>query len=132
MDKVNLVRVYTKSNKIISSNKFYEVPEEYRKNRKNLNMGISEALFANAVILVEGESERILFDAILSLKYPNYEVLGGYILVVDGIEFNRYIEILYKLNIKCIVKTDNDIKKSTQDNEKIQYDKLGLQELTKY
>lgn len=41
---------------------------------------------------------------------PKYECKGRYILQVDGVAFKTYYEILNKLGIKCLIKTDNDLK----------------------
>ena len=56
MDNVNLVRIYS-DRKINGISTFYKVPENYEKARKMLNRCLSEAIFANKVLLVEGPSE---------------------------------------------------------------------------
>lgn len=109
MNNVNLVRIYNET-KIDSASTFYEVPIEYEKNRKMLNRGLSEAIFADRVLLIEGPSEQILFEKILSVISPFYESNGGYMLVVDGIKFPKYREILSKLCIHHAIKTDNDLR----------------------
>lgn len=109
MDQVNLVRIYN-SNKINSASIFYEVPKEYKNLRLKLNKELSEAIFADRVLLVEGPSEEVLFSRVLRAVNPCYEIQGIYILPVLGINFKRYIDILHALNISCIVKTDNDLR----------------------
>lgn len=109
MDQVNLVRIYN-SNKINSASVFYEVPKEYKNLRLKLNKELSEAIFADRVLLVEGPSEEVLFSRVLRAVNPCYEIQGIYILPVLGINFKRYIDILHALNICCIVKTDNDLR----------------------
>ena len=109
MDQVNLVRIYN-SNKINSASIFYEVPKEYKNLRLKLNKELSEAIFADRVLLVEGPSEEVLFSRVLRAVNPCYEIQGIYILPVLGINFKRYIDILHALNICCIVKTDNDLR----------------------
>lgn len=116
MNNVNLVRIYNET-KIDSASTFYEVPTEYEQNRKMLNRGLSEAIFADRVLLVEGPSEQILFEKVLSVVKPFYESEGGYILVVDGVKFKKYISILYKLKIQSAVKTDNDLRSVEGKNE---------------
>lgn len=108
MDHVTLIRVFSKQ-QITSSSRFYEVPEDYQKNKKMLNRSLSEALFAEKVLLVEGPSEQLLFDKVLSWKDPYYETKGIYILSVNGISFINYLSILNDLGISYTVKTDNDI-----------------------
>lgn len=109
MDNVSLVRIYSDTF-ITSASYFYTVPKDYEKNRKMLNRCLTEAIFANKVLLVEGPSELILFEKILSVVYPFYEVDGIYILSVEGLGFERYAAILDALNIIKIIKTDNDLR----------------------
>ncbi len=109
MDTVNLVRIYNKT-RIDSASTFYKIPSEYEKSRKMLNRGLSEAIFADRVLLVEGPSEQMLFEKVLSSVSPFYEAEGGYILCVDGIRFTSYLPILRELNIHFAVKTDNDLR----------------------
>lgn len=118
MDDVNLIRVY-KTTTIDSASCFYNVPEDFETNRKMLNRYIAEAIFANKVLLVEGPSELMLFDRILSYISPYYEANGNYILAVNGVGFSRYCKILSSLKIDWIVKTDNDLhsKKNTTSSD---------------
>ena len=110
MDNVNLVRIYSER-KVTSVSTFYKVPDAYEKNRKMLNRFLSEAIFADRVLLVEGPSEQLLFEKVLSVINPFYESEGIYILSVGGIGFREYFEILERLEILCIIKTDNDLRK---------------------
>ena len=123
MNQVNLVRIYN-SNKINSASIFYEVSKEYKNLRLKLNKGLSEAIFADRVLLVEGPSEEVLFSRVLRAVNPCYEIQGIYILPVLGINFKRYIDILHALNICCIVKTDNDLRRIKGKTKK--YSLLGL------
>lgn len=123
MNQVNLVRIYN-SNKINSASIFYEVPKEYKNLRLKLNKGLSEAIFADRVLLVEGPSEEVLFSRVLRAVNPCYEIQGIYILPVLGINFKKYIDILHALNICCIVKTDNDLRGIKGKTKK--YSLLGL------
>lgn len=108
MNNVTLIRVFA-NRKVTSNSYFYKVPEEYQENKKMLNRLLSEALFANRVLLVEGPSEQLLFDKVLSYKEPYYEAKGIYILTVNGISFTNYQPILKNLGISYAIKTDNDI-----------------------
>lgn len=108
MNDVTLIRIFAEKT-VISKSAFYQVPSEYQQNKKMLNQLLSEAIFANRVLLVEGPSEKLLFDRILTYKMPYYETKGIYILVVNGISFRNYKPILDKLGIYCVIKTDNDI-----------------------
>lgn len=109
MDDVNLVRIYS-DRKVNGISAFYKVPEDYEKTRKMLNYCLSEAIFANKVLLVEGPSEYILFNKILSVMHPLYEADGIYILPVNGVRFKIYSSILCKLKIFNAIKTDNDLR----------------------
>lgn len=109
MNEVNLVRIYS-NRKVNGNSSFYKVPVKYEKTRKMLNQGLSEAIFANKVLLVEGPSEYILFNKILSVMHPFYESEGVYILPIDGIGFQTYCSILKELAIFTVIKTDNDLR----------------------
>lgn len=128
MDNVNLVRIYNDKT-ITGASVFYQVPNEFNSYKKGLNRFLSEAIFSNKVLLVEGPSELTLFEKILSSVYPNYGVEGVYILPVNGVGFSIYRLILQKLHIMTIIKTDNDLKKvSTTSN---QYVALGFSRCNK-
>lgn len=108
MDDVTLVRLYN-ANKIVASSECYTVPEEWKSAKKKLNRELSWAIFADTVLLVEGESECILFERVLAEIDPYYESKGIYVLSVEGIGFKAYVNILSALKIKFVIKTDNDI-----------------------
>lgn len=110
MDNVNLIKLY-KECKVTGKSHVYVVPPEYKKMKQKLNQNLAEAIYADYVLLVEGPSEKVLFDRILVDKCPKYESLGGYILEVDGINFREYYSVLKALGISIIAKTDNDIQK---------------------
>lgn len=128
MDNVNLVRVYS-GKKIGTKSIFYKVPQEYINKKKMLNRFLSEAIFAINVLLVEGPSEYVLFNKVLSVINPDYEVDGVYILPVNGISFDAYRDILLALGIKTIIKTDNDIKKNNWTGN---YSVIGFSRVNKY
>jgi len=110
MDDVNLIKLF-KSCEVVGKSYVYKVPETYMTLKQKLNQNLAEAIYADYVLLVEGPSEKILFERIMREKCERYESLGGYILEVDGINFKEYYKVLVALGIKVIVKTDNDIKK---------------------
>lgn len=128
MDNVNLIRIYNET-KVDSLSVLYRVPDNFKTQRKKLNQGLSEAVFSDKVLLVEGPSEEILFDKILSTINPFYEAEGIYILPVNGFGFREYFEILNKLKIKNIIKTDNDLRKIPK---KELYSVLGLYRINDY
>ena len=116
MDNVNLIKLY-KEKKIIAKSHCYKVPPEYIHLKQKLNQNLAEAIYADTVLLVEGPSEKILFERILKEKCEKYESFGGYILEVEGINFKEYYEVLKKLGIKIIIKTDNDLKLNKNKRE---------------
>lgn len=128
MDQVNLVRIYNED-KIVSKSVLYTVPAKFKSQRKMLNRGLVEAIFADKVLLVEGPSENVLFGKVLSELNPFYEADGIYILPVGGFGFKPYYQILDALQIENIIKTDNDLRK-IKGKEK--YSVLGFSRLNDY
>lgn len=123
MDNATLIRVYSQD-KTDCESYLYKVNNEFSTIKKELNEALSTALFSDRVLLIEGPSEKVLFEKLLSVVHPEYELEGGYLLLVDGIKFKPYFDTLKGLNILPIVKTDNDLK-SKRDN-KICFDVIGL------
>ena len=123
MDETQLIRINNNSNSK-SFSYLYKVPKEYKTLKKKLNKGLSESLFYNEVLLVEGASEYVLFEAVLLKVTPNYETLGKFLLQTDGINFKPYVELYKKLQIKYFIKTDNDLK--LKKNKPYTYDLIGL------
>ncbi|WP_100010103.1 ATP-dependent nuclease [Lentibacillus sediminis] len=111
MDNANLIKLFKENTQIIGRSYVYKVPEKYKTLKQKLNQNLAEAIYADVVLLVEGPSEKTLFERILNEKCERYESFGGYILEVDGINFSEYYKVLTELGIKVIVKTDNDLKK---------------------
>lgn len=120
MNNVQLVRIFH-SPRIDSASCFYKVPSEFEKSRKMLNRYLAEAIFANKVLLVEGPSELVLFEKVLSSIVPFYESDGIYILTVNGVGFRKYCDIFNKLGIKWIIKTDNDFRSIHNSNDYVSY-----------
>lgn len=122
MDAASLIRIYSQD-KIKCSSFIYKVEDGYKNIKKQLNKFLVTAIFTEKVLLIEGPSERILFEKILSEVKPEYELEGAYILEVFGINFKKYRDILTALNIKVYVKTDNDLKGKRGSNK---YDLIGI------
>jgi len=124
MDNASLIRIYSKGT-IDCESYIYRVDDEYKNVKKELNRSLSTALFAEKVLLVEGPSEKVLFEKILEEVHPTYELDGGYILDVSGIKFKPYLKVLKKLNIDVVVKTDNDLK--AKKGQPKMFDLIGIQ-----
>ena len=121
MDDTQLIRISHSG--ISTSNSYhYNVPEDYKFIKRRLNKDLSQAVFYNNALLVEGGSEYQLFQTVLSHTNPNYEIDGNFIMQVDGINFQPYVELFKGLGIRYVVKTDNDLKK----NPIGKYDILGI------
>jgi putative ATP-dependent endonuclease of OLD family len=123
MDNASLIRIYSKD-KINCESHIYHVEGNYRQVKKELNKSLATALFAERVLLVEGPSEKVLFEKILEKIHPTYELDGSYLLDVSGINFEPYVTVLRGLNIMPIVKTDNDLK-AKRGQPKL-FDLIGL------
>lgn len=123
MDNTRLIRVHSKE-KINCSSYLYNIDDTYQNVKKKLNRSLGAALFAERVLLIEGPSEKTLFEKVLSEVEPDYELDGGYILEVGGTYFHHYVNALKNLKIDYIIKTDNDLK--SKANKKNKYELLGL------
>lgn len=80
----------------------------------------AESFFADVILLVEGPSEEMFYRALAKQLGIDINQLNMHILKVDGIAFNVYIKILNSLEIPCVVRTDNDIFK-IKDSEDRRY-----------
>ncbi len=108
---VNIIRIDKKNNQATSNSSVYTLPEEYNSLKNILQKDLSEALFCKKVLLVEGYSEKILFEYILDKKIKDIERRAEiYILNIIGVGFKSYYDFLKKLNIDVRLKTDNDLK----------------------
>jgi putative ATP-dependent endonuclease of the OLD family len=71
---------------------------------------VLEFVLSNKVILVEGDAEFILFDALYK-KQPGNSTLekdGVHVISVGGTSFKRYLDLAKLLGIKTAVVRDND------------------------
>jgi len=123
MDDASLIRIFSED-RVQCASHIYKVDEDYKEIKKELNRSLATALFANKVLLIEGPSERVLFEKVLDETYPTYELEGGYILEVDGVKFKPYYKVLRELKIGTIVKTDNDLK--AKRGQATHFDLIGL------
>lgn len=118
MDKATLIRIHS-TDKLYCNSYLYIVDDNFSNQKKELNESLTTALFADRVLLIEGPSEKVLFEKVLSVVNPNYELQGGYILQVDGIKFKPYFKTLTALGIRSIVKTDNDLRETTKQGTSV-------------
>lgn len=128
MDNARLLRIYS-SDKIKCSSYMYSLDDEFKSDKKKLNKEFCNALFSERVLLIEGPSEKVLFEKVMNEINGQFELDGGYILQVNGTYFKTYFKALNGLNIKKVVKTDNDLKKvKGKQNE---YELLGINRCNK-
>ena len=86
----------------------------------------AEVFFADVVFLVEGQSEVLFYKALarqLDLELDRYNIS---ILMVDGVGFATYINLLKVLEIPFVVRTDNDVFKVPR-TDPARYRLAGLQ-----
>jgi len=74
-----------------------------------LNIIPAEAFFAGVVLLVEGPSEELFYKALAKALEIDLDRLNISVLMVNGVGFLPYVSLLKSLNIKYVVRTDNDI-----------------------
>ncbi|MGL5751476.1 MAG: ATP-dependent nuclease [Paraclostridium sp.] len=103
-----LIKLISDGN-IIGKSVYYKIPDEYQYLKNKMTDDLTEAIFAKKVLLVEGPSEKQLFDKVLSTLNKDYEIDNKIIISVNGVDFKPYYDILDKLGIDVIIKTDNDI-----------------------
>lgn len=109
-DNANLIRLYKNKNNLCAMSEMTCVPQQYNDYKNILLESLAQCLFVDKVLLVEGESEKLLFEWVLdSLEKNRQNVIIQSIL---GVNFTNYVKILNGLGIEVLVKTDNDIKKN--------------------
>lgn len=77
----------------------------------------AEAFFADAVLLVEGPSEEMFFKTLAKQIGVDLDRLNISVLMVDGVGFKTFIQILNSLNIEWVLRTDNDVFKTPKKEE---------------
>jgi putative ATP-dependent endonuclease of the OLD family len=96
--------------------------------QKYLDATKSSMFFARRVILVEGISEQILIPVFLKLdSEKTLDRIGCNLVNVNGVAFKHFLEIIKNgYFIKCVVLTDSDRDKATENRApklKKQYEK---------
>ena len=111
----NIVRLY-QNNSITKAVAGESITKSINDFSFRMNIIASETFFSDFVFLVEGVSELIFFKTLskrllYDLNYNNVSIL-----MVNGIGFETYLKILNSLQIKTILRTDNDIIKNGKSN----------------
>lgn len=123
LDNAMLLRIYSEK-KVECSSHLYRISESFKKNKKKLNREFCNALFSERVLLIEGPSEKVLFEKVMNEINKEYELEGRYILQVNGTYFKTYFDAFEGLNIEVIVKTDNDLKSKKGSTD--EFELLGI------
>ncbi|XMO86617.1 AAA family ATPase [Algibacter sp. AS12] len=89
----------------------------------------AEAFFSDVVFLVEGPSEDLFYKTLSKQIDIDLDRLNISVLMVDGIGFKTYINILNSLDIDWVLRTDNDIFKVPKKDE---YRFAGVQRCISY
>lgn len=89
----------------------------------------AEAFFSDVVLLIEGPSEESFYKTLSKQLDMDLDRLNISILMVDGIGFSTFINILNSLELEWILRTDNDIFKIPMKDE---YRFAGIQRCIKY
>lgn len=115
----SIVRLYSKGKNTKAASKGCSkiIDDAFRDFGYRMSIIPAEAFFANAVLLVEGPSEEILYKTLAKQLDIDLDRLNISVLMVDGIGFKTYVSILNSLNIDWVLRTDNDIFKVPK-NEK--------------
>lgn len=117
--ETNIIRIVREENKTVSRSSIFTLPKEFDKLKNIVQKDLVKALFCKEVLLVEGYSEKILFDYILDEKVKNIEDrTSKFILNIIGVNFEIYYNFLKDLGIKVLLKTDNDLRK--KDSNKVE------------
>ncbi|UQX77384.1 AAA family ATPase [Mannheimia haemolytica] len=114
-NEANLIRLFKQNQKIEISSEIANIGDDYNSLKNILIENLAQCLFVNRVLLVEGPSEKLLFEWILdTLGYDRTDIA---IQSISGVYFDKYVQILNGLGIKIFIKTDNDISKVPRKNE---------------
>lgn len=119
-----LIRLYSESAYTTSKSSVAELADTYAAMRHKLLENLAQCFFVDRVLLVEGPSEKLLFDYLLDEKLKDNQNLRQriYVMHVMGAHFLPYWKVLRDLGIRVLVKTDNDLKYNTNST----YSCLGL------
>lgn len=89
----------------------------------------AEAFFADVVLLIEGPSEEKFYKTLAKVHGIDLDKLNISVLMVDGVGFSTFIRILNSLEIRWVLRTDNDVFKISKKNK---YRFAGIQRCISY
>ncbi|MDD9267866.1 ATP-dependent endonuclease [Paenibacillus sp. GCM10023248] len=127
----SIVRLYTcnedHSTKAAKSGASAEIKAKVEGLEFRLNVLSSEVYFSDCVLLVEGSSEVIFYKALAIALGIELDRLNISILSVEGVGFERYIELFDILGIPWVIRTDNDYQLVTAKKQGNYYRLSGIQ-----
>ncbi|MGB7323798.1 MAG: AAA family ATPase [Rubripirellula sp.] len=90
------------------SDLFVKPKEELRFVRKHLKLTHCDIFFADGVIFVEGQAERLLVPEFIARNHPDLTSRYVSILEVSGAHTHKYRELVERLGVRTLVITDLD------------------------
>lgn len=87
---------------------FANAKEELQFVRKHLKLTHCDIFFADGVIFVEGQAERLLVPEFISTSFPGLSNRYISMLEVSGAHTHKYRELIEKLGVATLVLTDLD------------------------
>lgn len=118
-----IVKLYIENNftKVAQGGCSKKLELEFNDFGYRLNAITSDIFFVNAVFLVEGPSEQLLYTALAEQLDIDLDRLNASIISINGIGFKPYIKICLALNIPFVLRTDNDIFNNSRDGYEYSY-----------
>lgn len=106
----SIVRLYNEKFKTEAANNGCNplLSESFKEFGHRMSIVPAESFFSNVVLLVEGQSELLFYKALaksIDIDLDRYNIS---ILMVDGVGFDYYIDVLTTLGIEFVIRTDND------------------------
>ncbi|WP_255373012.1 ATP-dependent nuclease [Chitinophaga sp. YR573] len=108
-----IVRLFTLENKTVAASKGCSkiIDDAFEDFGYRMSIIPAEAFFSDVVFLVEGPSEELFYKTLSTQIDVDLDMLNISILMVDGVGFGTFINILNSLEISWVLRTDNDISK---------------------
>lgn len=116
---LNLIRIYKKEDNINSGSTVMKLPDELNYFMEYYMHIISNAIFNRKIMLVEGYTEKLLYEHILKNKIKNYHLQEIAIINIKGINFKPIYKTLKNIGLDVWVKTDNDFKENKNSNKEV-------------
>jgi putative ATP-dependent endonuclease of OLD family len=115
----SIIRLFSKNNSTFAASKGCSkiIEDAFEDFGYRLSIIPAEAFFADVVLLIEGPSEEMFYKTLAKQIDIDLDRLNISILMVDGVGFKTFIQILNSLKIDWVLRTDNDIFKIPKKEE---------------